>query len=86
MTLIELAYRIQVHLRHMAADPRINSVNSDGLRPFYFPYASRCGSRVEIRYVTYQVSSKLTRENAEAYLAWLDAGNRGCHYDMEKKK
>lgn len=27
---------------------------------------------------------KLTRQNAEKYLAWLDAGNIGKHFDLER--
>lgn len=83
MTLAEVAYRIQVHLRHMAADPKLNAVDSYGQRPFHFPYASKKGSRIEVSYVSYHVSFKLSKDDAETYLAWLDAGNRGCHYERK---
>lgn len=51
---------------------------------FYLAGAYRAGARICVRYVSYQNTSKLTADTARAYLAWLDAGNYGTHYEMER--
>lgn len=33
-----------------------------------------------------RMESRLTVADAETYLAWLDAGNVGRHWEMERKK
>lgn len=88
MTLTDIALRIQAHLRRFAADPAIadrewtdgqGQVRKTAL--YWSPNAYRGGSRCMVRYVAYQLTSSLTREEAERYLAWLDAGNVGRHYE-----
>ena len=44
------------------------------------------GNRVFVRYVIYQGESSLTKEQAAAYLQWLDAGNRGEHFEQANGK
>lgn len=44
-----------------------------GAALFYRPQAYRCGARIKNR--SFQAGRKITREAAERYLAWLDAGN-----------
>jgi len=52
-----------------------------GLRPYYGAGAWYSGgSKLGVRYISYQSQTFLTRSEAEAYLAWLDAGNVGRHY------
>ena len=48
----------------------------------YKAYAWRAGNRVKVRYKSFWNPSSLTRVEAEAYLAWLDAGNNGTHFDL----
>ena len=80
LTLTELASRIAAHLKRFERDPEINEQRGHG-RPYYHAGAYRGGSRVMVSYVTYQGRSSLKRDEAERYLAWLDAGNVGRHYE-----
>lgn len=83
-TLTEIAKRIDAHLKRFEADPELNPTDARyQTRPFYMAGASRAGNRVSVLYVAYRSSSTLTRSKAEAYLAWLDAGNVGSHFAME---
>jgi hypothetical protein len=41
---------------------------------------------VHIRYVDYWNYDTLTKVEALEYLKWLEAGNIGNHYDMEREK
>ena len=51
---------------------------------YWNPTSYRGGSRVMVKYVAYQYQSSLTRDEAERYLAWLNAGNVGRHYEAFK--
>lgn len=89
--LTEIAKAIDTHLRRFAEDPKTSHTEwtdrNGQLRRtavYYHPYAGRGGSRVAIRYVTYQGTTTLTREEAETYLTWLDAGNVGRHWDQQR--
>lgn len=85
MTLTETAQRILVHLRRFERDPAINCYaaerNMGTLRPYYQPNAHRAGSRVRVCYVCYQGGATLSRDEAERYLAKLDAGFVGRHHE-----
>lgn len=78
MKLDEIASRILAHLKRFEADKKINA-SKYGV-PYYMVNAYRAGTRVGVAYVAYQYHSKLKKADAEAYLAWLDAGNVGTHY------
>lgn len=82
LKLKEIAESIHLHLRRMELDPSINTVDPATGRGFL--YRSGCrpsGSRVFVWYVDASGPSWLAREEAEAYLDWLDAGNHGKHSD-----
>lgn len=82
MKLDEIAKRISQHLRRFERDPKINTVDArSGLKSYYFAGAGRAGPRLSISYVNYQGSTTITKEDALEYLAWLDAGNVGRHYE-----
>lgn len=83
MKLDEIAARISAHLKRFEKDPKINVTvgGSSGVRTYYNTSAARCGSRVGVCYVSYQGWTNLKKADAEAYLAWLDAGNVGRHYE-----
>ena len=85
MTLTEIARRIHDHLKAMEADPVFNAPyearGAKGLRHYYNSGAGRAGRYVWVVYVNYQGHISLTRAEAERYLAWLDAGNRGSHWE-----
>ena len=91
MKLAEIAARIDKHLDRFANDPEISSrewTDSKGVvrrnTLFWHPCAFRAGSYVHVKYVRYQSSSSLRRYEALAYLAWLDAGNIGTHYECQR--
>lgn len=78
-----IAKQIDAHLRRFEADPVINAWidgKAGGLRPYYGAGALATGRFVSIFYIRYQGRSTLPRDEAEQYLAWLDAGNVGKHF------
>jgi hypothetical protein len=82
------AAAISAHLARFAADPAHSHrrwADSQGRERtatrFWGTNAHAAGARVSVTYVSYQGRSTLTRAEAEAYRAWLDAGNVGTHYD-----
>ena len=84
----DLAERIHQHLQRFEADPDINQFperdrrHQRGLKPYFHASARYAGgSKMWVTYISYQGRSKLTKAEATAYLAWLDAGNVGRHYE-----
>jgi hypothetical protein len=91
MTLTDIALRINEHLQRFAADPAIaqrectdRKGNSYTYSIYWNTHAWRGGSRVMVKYVSYQGTSSLTREQAIKYLKWLDDGNVGRHFEVER--
>jgi len=80
MKLNEIAKRITEHLKRFESDPVINPVGTGLRRVYYNAYASDAGSKIRIKYVSYQGGTCLSKSDALEYLAWLDAGNIGTHY------
>ncbi len=80
----ELAERIDAHLKRFEHDPEINKASSGrmmNITPYFHAHASRAyGPTVSITYISFQGTSKLKPEEAQAYLKWLDDGNIGTHY------
>lgn len=72
--LAEVARRISEHLHRFEREQTPKSGR------FFFANAWEAGSHVGVTYVSYQGKSFLTKADALAYLAWLDAGNRGKHW------
>jgi hypothetical protein len=91
MKTTEIAASISKYIDRFGSDPKIarktwtdgNGVDRE-LSLYWHGHAWRGGSRVMVRYVSYQSASSLTKEEAEQYLAWLDAGNVGRHYEALK--
>lgn len=83
----KLAARIGEHLEAFEADPEINKlVSAEGTRKrFYSAGAINRGRFVYVTYITYQGSTALSKKEAEAYLAWLDAGNVGRHFEQQRQ-
>lgn len=73
--LADIASRIYAHLMRLEKGHK-------GSKPtrYFMPNAWPAGSRVGVRYVSYQGSWFLTKADALEYLAWLDAGNEGSHH------
>lgn len=83
MNLNEIAKRIDDHLRRMEADPSINKPRTSVSSPsFYKPVAVRCGPKLGISYVCYQHMDKISKADAERYLAALDRGDTRRHYSV----
>ena len=79
--LSEIARRIDEHLRRME---EVSPMQARGRGGYYHAGARVAGPKVGITYVSYQVTHKVTKTEALAYLAWLDAGNSGRHHTMPK--
>ena len=87
MKLAEIAERIHAHLKRFEKDPKINPARAShgNTRAYYCSFASASGRYVYVTYITYQGHSALPKADAEAYLAWLDAGNVGRHYEQQRE-
>lgn len=85
MKLAEVAARIHAHLKRFEADPAINVVRN-GLNAYWNVRTVASGSRVFVTYVAYQGLTSLSKADALAYLEWLDAGNIGKHFVLERLK
>lgn len=87
MKLAEIADGILAHLKRFERDPKINApIPKYNTRPYYNANVWQAGSRVGIRYVSYQNDWFLRKAFAEQYLAWLNAGHVGPHYLMEREQ
>jgi hypothetical protein len=90
-----LAQKIDAHLKRIENDPALNpsrffdkarkkwvlDSTGMGVRFYYGAWARGDRHRVWVIYITYQGGSYMTIEDAAKYLAWLDAGNEGRHFD-----
>lgn len=72
MTLTEIAARITAHLKRF---------ESEGTDKFLCSRAWVYRQCVRVQY--FGSTHLLTRAEAEAYLAWLDAGGVGKHWEMQ---
>lgn len=94
---LDLAKKINAHLQRFERDPKINPgkryddakkkwvADPMGVHDYYCAGASGNRHRVWVRYITYQGGSYLSIEDAQKYLAWLDAGHVGRHYEALKE-
>ena len=85
MTVTELAQKIDSHLHRLEDDAEWNVSSVRGGKRLWHSGAHRAGRFVMVAYISYQNTSSLTKDEAEAYLAWLDAGNKGRHYEQQKE-
>lgn len=87
MTTKEIAEKIDAHLKRFEKDPKINApyspVGNPKTRLLYYWHAGArgCGRWISICYVAYQSRSSISKMDGERYLAWLDAGNVGRHFE-----
>lgn len=87
MKLTEIAARINAHLERFEANPTINPVREHNrlrTKDYHMAGAAASGSRLFVTFISYQGSNSLTKARALAYLEWLDAGNVGTIYEMER--
>jgi hypothetical protein len=83
LKLADIASRISAHLKRFENDPVINAERLNGgmrTTPYYHAGAYSAGRYVCVGYISYQGTRTLTKDEAIAYLAWLDAGNVGEHF------
>ena len=81
-SLTQIAVEIAAHLWQFESDPKINKRDrSSHLHGYYRSRAVRAGKFVSVSYAPYRGNSLLDREQAERYLAWLDAGHVGTHHE-----
>jgi hypothetical protein len=76
----EIAADIDQCLKKFEGDLIINAKKLNGFSSYWGARAWASGRWVVIRYVSYQGMSNLTKQDAEKYLSWLQAGNIGKHY------
>lgn len=76
----DLAKRIDAHLKRLEADTAANRT-ANGRARFFTPSCRANGRFVAVTYVSYQSSSNMTKAEAAAYLAKLDAGYMGRHFE-----
>ena len=87
MKLVEIARAIYGHLKRFEADQKINAPDPKyHTRAYYMPNAWSAGSKVGVRYVSYQGEHFLSKIEALEYLAWLELGNEGTHWEAEQAK
>jgi hypothetical protein len=87
LKLKEIAAKINVYLKRFEEDPAINTIpESPRMKiPKYFEAAAwSTGRRVNVRYILFQGSSSLTKDEALVYLMALDNGYIGRHYNAEE--
>lgn len=87
--LAEVAERIAAHLARFEADPVVNAVKGYGgsrLPLYYQSGAYPAGAKVGVVYINFQYHSKLSKRDALGYLAWLDAGGVGRHWEWERQQ
>lgn len=80
----DIAARIDAHLKRFERDPVINKntkPDGSGLSDYYQAHAYVGGRWVRVRYISFQGTSSLSRDQAERYLAKLDAGFVGRHFE-----
>ena len=83
----EIMERIHKHLKRMEEDLTINTLAAyRGMKTsrFFGAAAGMSGRWPYLQYVSYQGAFTITKEQAIAYLAWLDAGNSGTHWEAER--
>lgn len=87
MKLLEISAKINAHLKRLEVDPVLN-VRSNGKNGPRFYCAGSCvsGRYVAVMYISYQGSSKLSKADAEVYLAALDAGSNERHFEVMRSK
>jgi hypothetical protein len=93
-----LGKKIDAHLRRIEGDLALNPpkrfdatskawvLDPAGMRAYYGARARGDRYRVWVIYVSFQGGSYMSIEDAETYLAWLDAGNVGRHFEALRER
>ena len=84
----EIAERIAAHLARFEADAALcETQNIDGPRGrlYQSPDARKAGSSLYVKYAPCK-DDNITKATALGYLAWLDAGGVGRHWEWERQQ
>lgn len=81
LTLEEIADRIDRHLKRIEREHNEPRGTRGELSKYFLASAVRFGAYVHVTYVNYQGGTNLTRAEALHYLAALDRGFVGTHYE-----
>lgn len=76
MGLKELALHLTHHLQKMESQ--------DDTGTFWYAVAEVVGQYISIRYIAYRTAVRYASNEAREYLRWLEEGNRGTHWQMER--
>lgn len=81
MKMKELAEVIKSHLQKWEKDPAINVKSLDGHSRYYRANSWYSGGpKLSVKYVCYQHTANLSKEEAEHYVKKLQAGFVGTHW------
>lgn len=91
MTLRQIADRLWEHLQRMERADDERRAESMRLKvrhasTYWNSSAIIAGRFIDVRYISYQQEDRLTKDDALAYLAWLDAGNSGQYNQFTHQK
>lgn len=81
MRLTTIARKITSHLAQLAGDEEFRSKRQDYNR-FIHPAARRASSRIAVRYRPHLPETTFSKDEAIAYLRWLDDGGKGTIFEM----
>ncbi len=81
----DVASRIAAHLDRLEKDKAWNVRGDRGALRLWCSHAFRAGRYVAVRYISYQGTTNLTRDEALRYLAALDGGFKGRHFEALRK-
>ena len=84
----EVAAQILLHLKRLEADKEWNAPTAErgGRHKFWSVKCYQAGARVFVTYVSYQGASSLKKDDAIRYLAALDGGFKGKHWEALKEQ
>lgn len=75
-----LGKRINEHLKRFEREED-EKIGGSTRGSYYNAGAGANGRYINVCYISYQGSTNLTRTDAERYLAWLDSGKVGRHFE-----
>jgi hypothetical protein len=84
LKLSEVAAQIFAHLKRLEADKEWNAPTAErgGRHRVWCVNCYQAGGRVRVTYVSYQGPVSLTKDAAVRYLAALDGGLKGRHWEV----
>jgi len=88
LKLSEVAAQILRHLKRLEADKEWNAPTAErgGHHKFWCVNCYQAGARVMVTYVSFQGAISLRKDEATRYLAALDGGLKGRHWEALKEQ